>query len=137
MLKLSILILCSFLNAISIMPTPTTQPNPTIKTEKTENPFVVQTLDHYPKPEIEITDASDTYNCRSRYSFHLCEPVKRFYVDNATINCYQERIGIMFDTSIMVKDQIVAVSGFLRPYGFENQIEPVQMTSKLCKLIRR
>jgi hypothetical protein len=126
----NLLILGSVLPLLSIFCQSTTTGSTT-----TATPSKYKTLDSYPKVKLEITDSSDNYKCLS--TKNKCEKIIRYYVTNVTYNCYQENIEIMFDTQLIIPDQAAAVTGYLKPYGFDNKIEAGQNLSKICGLIKR
>ncbi len=109
--------------------------NPTDKREKIHDS--IKTLAHYDKTRVSVTGAVDTYNCNLDNS--KCEKITYFNVeDDQSNNCYQERLIVHYDTTLLHENgNKQAVSGYLKPYGFDNTIERHQRKSKLCQLIKR
>ena len=97
----------------------------------------IKTLSHYDKTRVSVIGALDTYNCNSDNS--KCEKITYFNVDDdQTNNCYQERLIIHYDTTLLqAGGHKQAVAGYLKPYGFDNSIEKTQRKNKLCQLIKR
>ncbi len=97
----------------------------------------IKNLSQYHKTRVSVTGAIDTYNCNSDNS--KCEKITYFNVDDdQTNNCYQERLMIQYDTTLLTNaGHKQAVSGYLKPYGFDNSIEKKQGKNKLCQLIKR
>jgi len=89
------------------------------------------------KTRVSVIGALDTYNWNSDNS--KCEKITYFNVDDdQTNNCYQERLIIHYDTTLLqAGGHKQAVAGYLKPYGFDNSIEKTQRKNKLCQLIKR
>jgi len=119
-------------------------PDPPVSTgpSATKNSLYRKQLKDYPPTRVSVVNALDNYFCSSEEfdkEFNLCERIHYYnVVDDQVNSCYQERIMISFDSTLIAANFTpVAVTGFLKPYGKDNSIEKTQKKSKICQLIKR